>query len=42
MTTAFEKENPFAEELRKTAAYIGAPGKGILASDESNVTTGKR
>ncbi|KAL2641732.1 hypothetical protein R1flu_009319 [Riccia fluitans] len=42
MTSDFEKTNPYAEELKRTAAYIAAPGKGILASDESNATTGKR
>ncbi|BBN00803.1 fructose-bisphosphate aldolase, class I [Marchantia polymorpha subsp. ruderalis] len=42
MTSEFEKTNPFADELRRTAAFISAPGKGILASDESNATTGKR
>lgn len=35
-------ESPLAEELKKTAAYIAQKGKGILASDESNATTGKR
>ncbi|GIL50637.1 hypothetical protein Vafri_6767, partial [Volvox africanus] len=35
-------ESPFAEELKKNAAYIAQKGKGILASDESNATTGKR
>ncbi|KAI7840511.1 hypothetical protein COHA_005810 [Chlorella ohadii] len=34
--------NPFAEELKATAKYIATRGKGILASDESNATTGKR
>jgi len=34
--------NPFEEELRATAKYIATRGKGILASDESNATTGKR
>jgi fructose-bisphosphate aldolase class 1 len=33
---------PFAEELVTTARYISRPGRGILASDESNMTTGKR
>lgn len=42
MTSDFEKSNPFADELKKTAAFIAQPGKGILASDESNATTGKR
>ncbi|MCO5573953.1 hypothetical protein L7F22_027731 [Adiantum nelumboides] len=42
MTSDFEKSNPYVEELRRTAAYIAQPGKGILASDESNATTGKR
>lgn len=34
--------NPYAEELRATAKSISNRGRGILASDESNVTTGKR
>lgn len=34
--------NPFEEELRATAKHISARGRGILASDESNATTGKR
>ena len=34
--------NPYAEELRETAKSISNRGRGILASDESNVTTGKR
>eukprot|EP00271_Cylindrocystis_brebissonii_P012915 TRINITY_DN32422_c0_g1_i1.p1 TRINITY_DN32422_c0_g1~~TRINITY_DN32422_c0_g1_i1.p1 ORF type:complete len:422 (+),score=76.52 TRINITY_DN32422_c0_g1_i1:108-1373(+) len=42
MTSEFERTNPYADELKRTAAYIAAPGKGILASDESNTTTGKR
>jgi len=33
---------PFEEELIATAKAIAAPGKGILASDESNPTAGKR
>eukprot|EP00879_Flechtneria_rotunda_P030452 GHRR01033086.1.p1 GENE.GHRR01033086.1~~GHRR01033086.1.p1 ORF type:complete len:178 (+),score=65.62 GHRR01033086.1:125-658(+) len=41
-TSKFEAENPFVPELRATAAYIAQRGKGILASDESNATTGKR
>ena len=32
----------YAEELAQTAAALIAPGKGILASDESNGTCGKR
>jgi fructose-bisphosphate aldolase, class I len=39
---ALPTANPFEEELRATAKYISARGRGILASDESNVTTGKR
>lgn len=35
-------ENPFAAELMATAKAIGAPGKGILAADESGGTIGKR
>eukprot|EP00177_Eucheuma_denticulatum_P005751 GFKZ01010494.1.p1 GENE.GFKZ01010494.1~~GFKZ01010494.1.p1 ORF type:complete len:412 (+),score=70.77 GFKZ01010494.1:1705-2940(+) len=38
----FETTNPFADELKATAKYIAARGRGILASDESNSTTGKR
>ena len=34
--------NAFTEELVGTANYISQRGKGILASDESNATTGKR
>lgn len=34
--------NPYADELRQTAKAISNRGRGILASDESNVTTGKR
>ena len=34
--------NPFEDELCATAKYIATRGKGILASDESNATTGKR
>ena len=39
---ASRASNPFEEELKANAAYIATRGKGILASDESNVTTGKR
>lgn len=38
----FESTNPYAAELKATAKYISTRGKGILASDESNSTTGKR
>lgn len=41
-TSATEAQNPFIEELRATAKYIAQRGRGILASDESNATTGKR
>ena len=41
-TSKFELGNEVADELRETAKYIASPGKGILASDESNATTGKR
>jgi len=34
--------NQFKEELMKNAKYLSTPGKGILASDESNGTCGKR
>lgn len=42
MTSEFEKQNPYTKELKQTASFISQPGKGILASDESNATTGKR
>lgn len=32
----------YAEELIRTARAIAAPGKGILAADESTGTIGKR
>ncbi|XP_022856187.1 fructose-bisphosphate aldolase, cytoplasmic isozyme-like, partial [Olea europaea var. sylvestris] len=32
----------YADELIANAAYIGTPGKGILAADESTGTIGKR
>lgn len=38
----FERTNPYAEELKATANYIARNGRGIMASDESNSTTGKR
>lgn len=38
----FEESNPYAAELKETAKYIAQRGRGILASDESNSTTGKR
>jgi fructose-bisphosphate aldolase class I len=34
--------NDYIEELMKNAKLLSAPGKGILASDESNGTCGKR
>ena len=34
--------NKFEAELRETAAKLVAPGKGILAADESTGTIGKR
>jgi hypothetical protein len=34
--------NKYAEELIQTARAIVAPGKGILAADESTGTIGKR
>lgn len=35
-------KSKYADELIKNAAYIGTPGKGILAADESTGTIGKR
>lgn len=34
--------NQYKDELIKTAREIAAPGKGILAADESTGTIGKR
>ena len=34
--------NQFVEELMKNAKILSSSGKGILASDESNGTCGKR
>jgi hypothetical protein len=34
--------NPLRDDVREAAKHIAQPGKGILASDESNATTGKR
>jgi len=43
MTTYFNYPSPaLQEELRSIAQYIVAPGKGILAADESTATVGKR
>lgn len=41
-TSRFEASNSYAAELKATAKYIAQRGRGILASDESNATTGKR
>lgn len=35
-------KNQYAEELVQTAKALVAPGKGILAADESTSTIGKR
>ena len=32
----------FKDELMKNAKFLSTPGRGILASDESNMTCGKR
>lgn len=43
MTTYFSYPSPaLREELSKIANAIVAPGKGILAADESTATIGKR
>ncbi len=42
MLNLAETENPYMEELKATAKKIAGRGRGILASDESNATTGKR
>lgn len=34
--------NPFKDELMQNARLLSTEGKGILASDESNATCGKR
>jgi len=35
-------KSKYADELRKNAALLSAPGKGLLAADESTGTIGKR
>merc|ERR1712142_604675 len=43
MTTYFNYPEPaLQEELKRIANQITAPGKGILAADESGPTMGKR
>lgn len=42
MTSLFEKENPYVEQMVATARQISRRGYGILAADESLVTAGKR
>jgi len=42
MTSAFELENPYIEEMKLTARRIARQGFGILATDESIPTAGKR
>lgn len=43
MSTHFTyPDSALQEELRKIAEAIVAPGKGILAADESTATIGKR
>lgn len=42
MLNLAEKNNPYMDELKATAKKIAGRGRGILASDESNATTGKR
>ena len=41
-TEMMRASGKFHDELIKTAKEIGAPGKGILAADESTGTIGKR
>ena len=35
-------QNPYVEEIMKNAKFLASPGKGILATDESNKTIGLR
>ena len=42
MTSRFEAENEFIEEMKETAKQMARPGFGILATDESVPTAGKR
>ena len=42
MTSEFERRNPYVAEMRKTAQLISRPGHGILATDESVPTAGRR
>lgn len=45
-TSKYDKDGPtgyeFKEELMKNAKALATPGRGILASDESNNTCGQR
>jgi fructose-bisphosphate aldolase class I len=42
MTSPFEKENRYVDEMIETARRISRRGFGILAADESVPTAGKR
>lgn len=42
MTSPFEKENRYVDEMMETARRISRRGFGILAADESVPTAGKR
>jgi fructose-bisphosphate aldolase, class I len=42
MTSAFEEENSFVPEMEATARRIARRGYGILATDESTPTAGRR
>ena len=42
MVSDFEHQNPFVREMRETAARLSRRGHGILATDESTPTVGRR
>ena len=42
MVSDFERYNPYIKEMQETARKISRPGHGILATDESTPTAGRR
>jgi fructose-bisphosphate aldolase class I len=42
MVSTFERYNRFTKEMRETAQKLSRPGHGILATDESTPTVGRR
>jgi len=42
MTSAFEQQNPYVEQMVAAAKHLSRRGFGLLAADESPPTAGKR